>query len=521
VGITMPDGRTVEIHPGAGFVDEVFREQRYLPVDSIGSLTDTVRTGQPLWIESQEAYIAAYPMHEQTIRHHLRSQAAAALPLITHGRVIGALLISSPVPRRFTAEDRRFLLTLAHHCAQAIERARLYEAEHAARNRAEQVNERLEQLQAITSALSEALTPLQVAEVIVQKGFDALGSHLGTVALREADMLQVLHQRGYTPEVHREHERIPITASTPLSDAVRTGKSIWLHKASEYEERYPHLFSSLHPRTQTQAMACVPMAVSGRVIGGVGISFLQPQPFYEEDRKFIEALAQQGAQALERARLTQEAKEAAAAAAAHEERQRLARDLHDAVSQTLFSATTFAETLPSVWQRKPERAVDQLGQIVTLNRAAMAEMRTLLLELRPEAIIRTSLPKLFQQLLDAAKGRKQIETALIVEGSEVVLEPDVHVAFYRIAQESVNNALKHSRATTLTIHLLMQPETIHVTIQDNGHGFDAAQLASGLGLNSMRERAAAIGALLTVQTQPGQGTEISVKWDVERNAGTV
>ena len=119
----------------------------------------------------------------------------------------------------------------------------------------------------------------------------------------------------------------------------------------------------------------------------------------------------------------------AQAAAAIEERQRLARDLHDAVSQILFAATTIAEALPRVWERDPQKSLKRLQQVVTLNQLAMAEMRTLLLELRPETILKTDMNMLLNQLVTAAKGRTNIGADLKVEAKDLALPPDVHVAF--------------------------------------------------------------------------------------------
>jgi signal transduction histidine kinase len=219
-------------------------------------------------------------------------------------------------------------------------------------------------------------------------------------------------------------------------------------------------------------------------------------------------LAQQTAQALKRALLSERTQEMAAV----QERQRLAQDLHDSVSQALFSATTIAQAVPMMWERDPEKAMEQLANVVKINRAAMSEMRILLLELRPQAILKAPLTDLLRHLIDAAKGRKVISADLDSEGAIGALPPDVHVALYRIGQESVNNILKHSGATRFDIRLQYQSNQLTLEVEDNGQGFDTSQTRSGMGLGNLQERADDIGARLTIRSSPGQGTRVQVVW---------
>ncbi|MDX2140914.1 MAG: CheR family methyltransferase [Chloroflexota bacterium] len=211
----------------------------------------------------------------------------------------------------------------------------------------------------------------------------------------------------------------------------------------------------------------------------------------------------------EQERLGEVAKEISAL----KERQHLARDLHDAVSQTLFASMSIAESTLRLYERNPTRSAEMLQQVITLNRAALAEMRTLLLELRPEAIVRSKLSSLLRQLVEAAQGRKSLEVEMKFEGSEETLPEKILIALYRIAQESINNILKHSEAKRFTLYLSQQPKKALLRITDDGRGFDMTLSSSGLGLVGMQERAREIGASLEVISQPGQGTTILVSWD--------
>jgi PAS domain S-box-containing protein len=195
-----------------------------------------------------------------------------------------------------------------------------------------------------------------------------------------------------------------------------------------------------------------------------------------------------------------------------EERTRLARDLHDAVSQTLFSTSLIAEVLPKLWERNKEDGLKKLEEIRQLTRGALAEMRTLLFELRPAALADADLNELLRQLAESVTGRARVPVTLEVEG-ECDVAPDVKIGLYRIAQEALNNIAKHSGATRAQVTLHCVPDRITLHIIDNGHGFDISREASGsFGLNNMKERADQIGAILKIESKIEQGTEITVDW---------
>ena len=194
------------------------------------------------------------------------------------------------------------------------------------------------------------------------------------------------------------------------------------------------------------------------------------------------------------------------------ERQRLARDLHDSVTQSIFVATSRAEMVPRLWERDPDTAMTHLQEVININRGAMAEMRALLLELRPDALLNNTLPSLYQQLVDAAPARAEITGDLSVEGKERELPLQVHVALYRIVQESLNNTLKHSGASTFHIQLTYGADDVRIAVIDNGRGFDVNETPAGLGLKSIRERAEEIGAAVEITSNEGQGTTTNIYW---------
>lgn len=211
--------------------------------------------------------------------------------------------------------------------------------------------------------------------------------------------------------------------------------------------------------------------------------------------------------------------ENAAQEAVASERARLARDLHDAVTQTLFSASLIAEVLPDMWATDVDEAKQSTEELRQLTRGALAEMRTLLLELRPAALTQSRFEDLLKQLSEAVIGRARLPVHLSVEG-DCKLPPEVQVVLYRIAQESLNNIVKYSRASRVNISLIISCVGLHMEINDDGAGFDTNKIKpTSLGMRIMRERAQNIGADFEVISQPGKGTTISVTWNSAERLG--
>ncbi len=273
----------------------------------------------------------------------------------------------------------------------------------------------------------------------------------------------------------------------------------------------------------------VPLAVKGRIIGFLGVAHARQNHFTAHHAALALSIADQVALAMVNAELYEHGRELAAL----EERQRLARNLHDAVNQSLFSAGLIAEVLPRLWERDPVEARQSLEDLRRLTRGALAEMRGLLAELRPSVLTDSSLGDLLRQLASAFTGRTNVPARVTI-AREHALSARLQVALYRICQEALQNIAKHAGASRVGIDLTYEtaaspahpsqartsaPGEVVVTavelhIRDDGRGFDPAQpAASGhYGLGMMRERAEAVGARLTVTSAPGHGTEITVHW---------
>ncbi len=262
----------------------------------------------------------------------------------------------------------------------------------------------------------------------------------------------------------------------------------------------------------------IPLAAGARIMGALILKNDQTA-LSANEIKALETFADFTAVAVINAKLYEQAQ----ATATTRERERLARDLHDAVTQILFAASIVAETLPTAWQQAPPEARQNVEKLRQLTRGALAEMRSLLLELRPTALMEAPLENLLTHLSEAMTGRSQIPVRLQLQGDSTRQQPppEVKTACYRVAQEAFNNVIKHARATEVNVVFSNRPQALLLQISDNGCGFNPTTVpAHHMGLAIMRERTAAVGAALYIDSRPGQGTELAFQWPATSEGAT-
>ena len=248
------------------------------------------------------------------------------------------------------------------------------------------------------------------------------------------------------------------------------------------------------------------------MFGVLSVQSYQPQAYLDTDQSILESFAAHVAITLENIQLYQQAEKSAVL----EERQRLARELHDSVTQLLYSMALMS----GGWVAKARQGslpdpVEQFGQIEALSLQALKEMRLLIHQLSPSILGEVGLLQAIQNRLDAVEKRVNVDTQLRVEGSLPAISPIVEEEIYFIIQEALNNALRHAHASTTLVVIQADAEQLHITVEDNGRGYDPAQPSSGMGSTTMRDRAKMIGAQLNTQSQPGQGTRVSLTIELE------
>jgi GAF domain-containing protein len=428
-----------------------------------------------------------------------------AVPIKTKGETVGVLDVQSERLDAFDESDLAVLQSLAHQAGIAIQNARLFKAE---ARRAEQFRVISEVGRRITSILAVDEL-LEAMARLIQKAFDY---YLVEIGLIEGDQLTFKTRAGRDLGSEFQAFQLKVDQRSITGWVAATGEPLRVPDVSR-EPRYVRVTS-----TRTRSELVVPLKVKEKIIGVLNVESERLDAFDESDLVVLQSLADQAAVAIENARHYEQAQRVATL----EERQRLARELHDAVTQTLFSASLISEALPAVWQIDQTEGRQLLGELQQLSRGALAEMRTLLMELRPTALAEANLGDLLRQLAEAVTGRTGLRVSVTVEG-RCSPPSDVHVALYRIAQEALNNVVKHARASQVDIRLdclsVTAPGTkgrVELRVSDDGRGFDTGRIPPDrLGLGIIRERAQAIGAALQIESQSGQGTQVIVVWGGE------
>lgn len=256
----------------------------------------------------------------------------------------------------------------------------------------------------------------------------------------------------------------------------------------------------------------VPIVAKGSILGAIYLTDKEgTEEFSDADQHLIELFAAHAAIAIENATLFERSRELTVV----EERNRLARDLHDSVAQTLFSLSLTSEAALTLAQDGVEKATDEIRKVSRLARDALAEMRSIVFELRPADLAADGLvPTIVKhaEVLSRVFGQ-QIEVDVRSEGR---LTPDVELELFRIAQEALSNALKHAQASKIEIRADLANHPARLEIADDGVGFDTASpsvRARHLGLTTMEERAHGIGARFALDSAPGRGTAVKVEID--------
>ncbi|MCC6616101.1 MAG: GAF domain-containing protein [Anaerolineae bacterium] len=375
----------------------------------------------------------------------------------------------------------------------------------------QRVEERTRELSTVLrvqQALTSSLNADEVLQLIADEARSLTDAQIATVAMPDGDDLVIAVMSSDEPVNIQIGFRLPIDKSIS-GTAFITGEPQRSFDIQNDSRIYP----KVKPLVDVECMLCVPLKAGNRMLGVLSVAGKVQGQLGRNDEIFLKSIAPAAAMALENARLYERAGDTAVAA----ERGRLARDLHDSVTQTLFSASLTAEVLPRLWQRNPEEGAKRLEKMRELTRGALAEMRTLLLELRPSALTETSLSDLLHQLARGISSRTEIPIDIQIEG-ERDLPPEVQIALYRIAQEALNNVAKHSGAARAQVDLAFSDGTVALLVSDDGQGFDPwAKASNHLGLRIMSERAADIGAELKIDTTLGHGTKISAVWTAEES----
>jgi signal transduction histidine kinase len=353
----------------------------------------------------------------------------------------------------------------------------------------------LEQTIDYSSASVWARAGMQPQQPVVLMGYRSQEAEIAGLALDDLTGLRLSRSN------LQRYEQIEADGQPIVENQPRQGLLSWLWEMVTDDARTSALYRN------TRAWMAVPLQVRERVLGVLRVDHSQPGSFDPERVRLLSAVASQTALAMRHAHLLAQERDVAVMA----ERNRIARELHDAVSQTLFAANLLAGTLAR------DEGVDENTRVKAqtlekLNRSALAEMRMLMFELRPDALASARLTELLQQAVEALAGRSDIQTSVQLESTEGP-PPAQRIQIYRIAQEALSNIARHSGARHVHVGWTV-PQSGHgkLRIADDGRGFDPATGKPGhFGLDNMRERACELGAQFMLSSAPGGGTEINLE----------
>lgn len=417
----------------------------------------------------------------------LRRKVAASLsvPLVIQDEIFGGMVFYYSHPQEFPDEQIQLAMTFAEQVSLAIENAHLHQQE----------QQRQRELQTLLDVASAANSSLNFDETLATT-LDLLVNLVD--ASRTGVILKDEATRGLRTHMLRPEREVASSDMERMlqscESVIQKGEALYIAPDEEQDLMEPG--------------ALLPLRIRNQAIGVLVIIGPDGGVFNSQQMTLFKSIADQLSVALENARLYEQAEQVAITS----ERNRLARDLHDAVSQTLFSASLIAEVLPKVWERNPEVGRSKLEELRLLTCSALAEMRTLLLELRPSSLIEMDLADLLRHLANAFTGRTRTPLTLNVNG---LADPPLKVkeVIYRVSQESLNNISKHAQASQVFIDLHRSEDQIQLEIRDDGRGFDPQSASpESLGLGIMRERAESIGARYQIHTKIGAGTRIELFW---------
>jgi signal transduction histidine kinase len=366
----------------------------------------------------------------------------------------------------------------------------------------------------ITSILDIDVLLPRVVEMIRE----AFGYYHVQVFLVDRDANELV-LRASSDNKSLEHRRLDLEMSSINARAAQTGQAVLVDDVTRDPE---YLADSQLPETRSEL--AIPLRLGNQVIGTLDVHNAQAGAFGAEDVVAIQSLGDQIVVAIENAHLYEQSRELAVL----EERTRLARDLHDSVTQSLYSLVLLTEG----WRRlihsgagaapgaAGAQTEDYLGRVGEIAQQAQREMRLLIHELRPPMLEQEGLVGALRKRLDAVERRLGIEARVVMDDLvEVPLA--VEEGLYWIAQEALNNALKHAAAKKETVRVCVEDSMLVLEIADDGQGFDveAGKQRGGMGLVSMRERAKEMRGTLAIQSSPGHGTTVKVRVPIPPPAG--
>jgi PAS domain S-box-containing protein len=507
------DGRRLHYGAAASLPEEYTHSIEGLEIGpQVGSCGTACFTGERVIVEDTATDPRWEGLRELALKYGLR--ACWSEPVFFRGHVAGTFAMYYQQPRAPSRAELHTIETAAHLVEVAVEQKRareaLDEAYQTLERRVEERTHELAVLHAITAVVNRSLDVHEVMDIALEKMLEAMDMDVGVAyeivesneTAEPVPMMRMIAERGFTPGVMRPVSIVPLRGSMAERSARMERPLIW--RVDDYPNE---LVREVLLGEGLQQVVSVPLVVKGQMLGGIALVTRTPRLFTPEDLALLGAIGQQVAVAVENARLFQQAEQTAAM----EERTRLARELHDSVTQSLYSVNLYAEAAARLLiTGETKTAAEYLRELRDTAQEALREMRLLIFELRPLALEQHGLVAALQARLDAVEGRAGIQNELRVEGEERVPQM-IQEQLYHLAREALNNVLKHAKAQHVRVTLRFSAAEVTLEVKDDGAGFDLAQAkGGGMGLPGMSERVEKLGGTLAINSAPGQGTVVAV-----------
>ena len=369
-------------------------------------------------------------------------------------------------------------------------------------------------LNAIASVVSRSLELDEILENALKTALEALDLEAGAIYVKDTEThhLQPVCHQGLSEAFDHTAAQDAFALS---ARAAQRGEPVIINDLFQTmgaPPPAPALAAQGETEASYRSLASIPLVAKGQVEGVLTLASLRPSRFGQGDIDLLLSMGGQIGVAVENARLYRQAQQLAVV----EERQRLARELHDSVTQSLYGAVLYAKAAAGqLTLGQLDKVAEQLAVLQDTTQEALAEMRLLIYELRPPVLEKVGLVAALQARLQAVEGRAGLKTEFRVDGVDH-LPQATEEGLYRIAQEALNNALKHAHARRIGVYLRQNGDTLALEIADDGVGFEPVQAAAqgGMGLSAMGERIAQLGGRLKLESNPGQGTRVLVELQV-------
>lgn len=428
------------------------------------------------------------------------SRSYAIIPLKSFDTTIGILAVFSHEPREFPSQIRSLAAAIADIAGYAIERRRTMTTLE------ERVTDRTRDLSALYQVMSVANQNIEIHQILEQAlslALQAVYCSSGAIYLLDGDKANIKLAVNSQPEDRRLSEFLEKCILPNFSQDIINHNTPLVVADLTIDPRIPH-----QERGQISGeLIGVPLHTSGNVLGILWGYSDQPGHLTLEDVSLLVTIGERIGTTIENFRL----RERTQTLAILEERQRLARDLHDSVTQQIYSLLLFAGgAKKAVQTTDPVSSLQLLKRIEEVSRQALKELRLLIYELRPLDLQQAGLIKALQQRLESVEQRAGIQARLLAS-EEVRLPFSVEEDLFRMTIEALNNSLKHAAATEVLVRIQPLNGAVELVVADNGKGFDLnAESAGGSGLHNMQQRARKIGAHLNIKSSPGNGTSITI-----------